>query len=62
MELVELKFKSLLEGKIGNGIKDVEKIKKEYEKTAMNADDLQSSIKVFMEKFEILKDQITESS
>ena len=62
MELVELKFKHLLERKIGNGIKDVEKIKKEYEKTAMNADDLQSSIKVFMEKFEILKDLITESS
>ena len=62
MELVELRFKGLLEGKIGTGIKDVEKMKKEYERTAMSADDLNASIKSFMEKFETLKDQITDSS
>lgn len=56
MELVEQRFKSLLEGKLGHGIKDVEKIKKEYDQSAQNADDLQGSIKNFMEKFETLKD------
>lgn len=34
MELVEQRFKSLLEGKLGHGIKDVEKIKKEYDQSA----------------------------
>ena len=62
MGTIETKFKGQLEKRIGSVIKKVEDEKVKYEKSVKNVNDLSDQIKVFMAKFETLKDEITKSS
>lgn len=62
MGVIETKFKGELETRIGSIIKKAEDEKKKYDKAVSNVSELSDQIKTFMQKFETLKEEITESS
>lgn len=62
MGVIEGKFKGELENRIGSVIKKAEDEKAKYDKACKNVFDLSDQIKNFMERFEGLKEEITESS
>ena len=61
MQGIEALFKGQLESKVGNVIKKAEAEKVVYDKHCNNCKDLSEQIKNYMEKFEVLKDQIKDS-
>ena len=61
MQGIEALFKGELESKVGNVIKKAEAEKVVYDKHCANCKDLSDQIKNYMEKFEVLKDQIKDS-
>ena len=62
MGVIEKKFKGELEQRIGSVIKKAEDEKKKYDKSLSNVNELSDQIKVFMSKFETLKEEITADS
>ena len=62
MGVIETKFKGELETRIGSIIKKAEDEKKKYDKAVSNVSELSDQIKTFMQKFETLKEEITQSS
>ena len=62
MGQIEQKFKGELENRIGGVIKQAETEKAKYDKACSNVSELSDQIKVFMQKFETLKEDISKSS
>ena len=62
MSDIETRFKGELDTRVGSVIKKAEEEKAKYDKAQANVSELSDQIKVFMQKFETLKDEITASS
>lgn len=62
MGQIEQKFKGELEDRIGSVIKKAEAEKAKFDKAQSNVSELSDQIKVFMDKFETLKEDISKSS
>jgi len=62
MGRIEGKFKGELSTRVGTVIKKAEEEKSKYDKASKNVMELSDQIKGFMEKFDELKEQISQSS
>ena len=62
MGAIETKFKGELDNRIGGIIKKAEEEKAKYDRAQSNVAELSDQIKNFMQKFEVLKEDISESS